>query len=152
MRHSVTAVALFGAAMLATSALTADEPKKDEKKDAKAARKEFSALMKGTHRGEKSPHTRIVMELKKEAPDWDQLAKDAKAFEDVGKAFKNVDLGYASPEKYIKGTAALTKAVGAKDKKAANEAFIGLTNSCGACHNYGGPALALSFDADRLLK
>ena len=150
MRRFVTAIALFSAAVLAANALSADEPKKAESK--KLTQKEFSAIMKAAHRGEKSPHTRVVAELKKDAPDWEQLAKDAKAFDDVGKAFKGVKLDYVSPAKYLEGSAALTKAVGDKDKKAAGEAFIKLTNSCGACHSYGGPALALGFDKDRLLK
>ena len=152
MRRYVVALALFGAAVLASNALTADEPKKDDKKDEKTARKEFSKLMKDTHRGDKSPHARIVAELKKDTPDWEQLAKDAKAFTYMGAAFKGVRLDYVSPAGYIKSAAELTKATGEKDKKAASEAFLGLTKTCGACHSYGGPATALSFDSDRRLK
>lgn len=151
MRRYVTALALFGAGLLVANGLTADE-KKAEEKDTKLTKKELSKLMKDTHRGEKSPHTRIALELKKEGMNWEQFAKDAKAIEDMGKAFKNARLDYVSPAKYIESAAALTKAAGDKDRKAAGEAFVNLTKSCGACHNYGGAATALAFDADRLLK
>jgi hypothetical protein len=96
--------------------------------------------MKDTHHGEKSPHGRTVAELKKDAPDWAQLAKDAKAFAEMGEAFKGVRLDYRSPEKYIESAKSLTKATGEKDKKATTEAFAGLTKSCAACHDYGAPA------------
>jgi hypothetical protein len=139
MRRYVLALALFGAAALVAGSLAADEPKKDEKKDAKAlTKKEVGKLMKDTHHGDKSPHVRTVAELKKDAPDWVQLAKDAKAFGAMGDAFKGVQLGYSSPEGYIKSSTAFTKATGDKDKKAATEAFTGLTKSCAACHFYGG--------------
>ena len=133
MRRTVLALTLFTAA-----ALTAEEPKKDEKADAKAAIKNLGKLMKAVHQGEKSPHVRTEAELKKDAPDWEQLAKDAKAFAEMGAAFKGVNLRYSSPEKYLTSSAALTKAAGAKDKTAATEAFTGLTKSCVSCHTYGG--------------
>jgi hypothetical protein len=153
MRRYVVALALFSAAVLASSTLTAEEPKKEEKKkDEKTARKEFSKLMKDTHRGDKSPHARIVAELKKDTPDWAEIAKDTKTFTDMGAAFKGVRLDYVSPAGYIKSAAELAKATGEKDKKAATEAFLGLTKTCIACHSYGGPANALSFDSDRRLK
>ena len=108
MRRYVVALALFGAAVLASSTLTAEEPKKDEKKDAKTLRRRtFGKLMKETHRGDKSPHARIVAELKKDAPDWEQLAKDAKAFAAMGEAFKGVRLDYSSPAGYIESTHSL---------------------------------------------
>ena len=111
MRRTVLALTLFTAA-----ALTAEEPKKDEKADAKAAIKNLGKLMKAVHQGEKSPHVRTEAELKKDAPDWEQLAKDAKAFAEMGAAFKGVNLRYSSPEKYLTSSAALTKAAAAEDK------------------------------------
>jgi hypothetical protein len=131
MRRYVLALALFGAATL----VTADEPKKDAKA---LTKKDIGKLMKATHHGDKSAHARTVAELKKDAPDWEQLAKDAKAFAAMSDAFKGVRLDYSSPEKYIESTKSFTKATGAKDKKAANEAFTGLTKSCASCHSYGG--------------
>jgi hypothetical protein len=141
MRRVTTAAALFGAALLAASALTAEEPKKDEK----TVRKDIAKMMKDAHRGEKSPHVRVEAELKKEKPDWDQLAKDAKAFDTMGKEFKNLGIyyPYTSPTGYIKTAAALGKAAGEKDRKAATEAFAGLNKSCVACHSYGGPGGAI---------
>jgi hypothetical protein len=142
MRHVAMAVALFGAALWAANGLTAEEPKKDEK----TVMKDITKLMKETHRGEKSPHVRVEAELKKDSPDWDQVAKDAKAFDEMGKAFKSLGIyyPYASPAGYVKNASALGKAAGEKDKKAATEAFTGLTKSCVACHSYGGPGGTLS--------
>jgi hypothetical protein len=127
MRRIVLVLALFSAA-----ALTADEPKKD----VKVTKKDVAKMMKETHRGEKAPYTRTAAELKKDTPDWDQIAKDAKAFTEMGAALKSAGL-YTSKEQYVNSSAALVKATGDKDKKAANEAFTGLTMSCGSCH-YGG--------------
>ena len=142
MRRVVFAAALFGAAVLAASGLTADEPKKDEKKaEAKLTKKELGKMMKDTHHGEKSPHARTAAELKKDSPDWEQITKDVKAFAAMGETLKsnNYTAGaYTSPVKYNASTAALGKAAGDKDKKAATEAFTGLTKSCTVCHNYGG--------------
>ncbi len=139
MRRVVFAVTLFGAAALAAGGVTADEPKKDEKKtEAKLTKKEFGKMMKDAHHGAKSPHARTAAELKKDSPDWDEIAKDVKAFAAMGDAFKRVQLGYTSPAKYNAATTALGKAAADKDKKAATEAFTGLTKSCTACHFYGG--------------
>jgi hypothetical protein len=55
----------------------------------------------------------------------------------MGAVLKASRMGYPSPAKYIAGAEALGKATTGKDKKAATEAFNGLTASCGACH-YGG--------------
>ena len=129
MRRTVLALTLFAA-----TALAADEPKKD----AKLTKKEIGKLMKDAHKGEKSPHARTEAELKKDAPDWEQVTKDAKAFAAMGDALAAANLPYVSPEKYISSTKALGKAAGAKDKSAAAEAFTGLTKSCVACHSYGG--------------
>jgi hypothetical protein len=139
MRRFVMAVALFGAAALAAGGLAADEPKKAEKNEPKGAKKDIGKMMKERHHGEKSAQVRTAAELKKDAPDWDEIAKNAKAFTEMGAAFKGADLGYASPKEYITSAAALTKAVSEKDKKTATEAFTGLTKSCSACHYYGGP-------------
>jgi hypothetical protein len=135
MRRVLIAAALFGAAALATGALTADEPKKD----AKATKKDIGKLMKETHKGEKSAHVRVEAELKKDSPDWEQVAKGTKSFAEMGDALTAAALPYVSPEKYVTSTKALTKAAGEKDKKAAAEAFTALTKSCSACHTYAGP-------------
>lgn len=129
MQRIVFAVALFGAALLAASSVTADEP-------AKLTKKDIAKLMKDAHTGAKSPHARTLEELGRGSPDWDQVGKDAKAFAAMAEAFKRADLGYTSPAKYAESAAALGKAAGAKDKKAAAEAFTGLTKSCSSCH-YG---------------
>ena len=136
MRRYVLALALFGAAALVASSLAADEPKKDAKA---LTKKDIGKLMKETHHGDKSAHARTVAELKKDTPDWEQLAKDAKAFVTMSEAFKGVRFDYTSPTKYIESSTALTKATAAKDKKAANDAFTGLTKSCSSCHFYGPP-------------
>ena len=146
MRRVVTAAALFGAALVAAGALTADEPKKETpKKDKMTVRQDIGKLMKATHKGEKSPHVRVEAELKKDAPNWDQVAKDAKAFDEMGKEFKNLAsfYPYVSPVGYVKSAEALGKAAGDKDRKAATEAFTGLSKSCSACHFYGGPGGAI---------
>jgi hypothetical protein len=140
MRPGVLALALFGGAALATGGLTADEKKVDEKKVTKAlTKKEVAALMKQTHRGEKSAQVLVEAELKKDAPDWEQIARGAKAFTRMGEAFSGVDLGYSSPAKYVASAKALDKAAGEKDKKAADEALAGLKRSCSRCHSYAGP-------------
>ena len=46
----------------------------------------------------------------------DADADDAKAFADMGEAFKGVNLRYSSPEKYLASSAALTKAAAAEGK------------------------------------
>ena len=132
MRRYVLALALFGAAVLVAGSRAADEPKKD----AKALKEDIGKRMKETHDGDKSPHARVAAELKKDAPDWERLAKDAKAFAAMSEAFGSVRLNYRSPAKYIESSKSFTKATTAKDKKAANEAFTGLTQSCVACHDY----------------
>jgi cytochrome c556 len=134
MRRIVIAAALL-AAVLAATGLTADEPKKDEPK--KPTNKDIGKLMKDTHKGEKTPYARTEAELKKDAPDWEQITKDAKAFADLGAALKALRPDHTAPEKYSTSAVALGKAAGEKDKKNATEAFTGLTQSCGSCH-YGG--------------
>lgn len=135
MRRFGMLLALFGAAALAVGSLTADEPKKDDPK--KLTSKEIAKMMKETHRGEKSAYSRTQTELKKDTPDWNQIAKDVKVFTEMGAVLKASRMDYTSPAKYISSAEALNKATTDKDKKAANEAFVGLTNSCSACH-YGG--------------
>lgn len=134
MRRYVVLLVLLGGA-----AFAGDEPKKD----VKLTKKDIGKMMKDAHRGDKSPQSRVTAELKKDAPDWAQLTKDAKAFTDMGAAFKNVELNYSSPTQYIEGAAALTKATTGKDKKAATDAFVALNKSCIACHSYGGIGGAL---------
>lgn len=134
MRRFCVLVVLFAAAAFTVSSLTADEPKKEDAK--KLSSEEIAKMMKNVHRGEKSAYSRTQAELKKDTPDWDQIAKGVKDFSDMGAALKG-NVAYTSPAKYIASTEALAKAAKDKDKKAATEAFAGLTNSCGACH-YGG--------------
>jgi hypothetical protein len=134
MRRFGMFLALFGAAALAVSSLAADGPRKENPKA--LTEKEIGKMMKDTHRGEKSAYSRTQVELKKDTPDWDQIAKDVKAFSEMGTALRG-HVAYTSPAKYIASTEALGKAAKDKNKKAATEAFVGLTNSCGSCH-YGG--------------
>ena len=142
MRQVLIAFVLFGAAALTVNELTAEE-----KKEAKElTRKEIGKLMKDTHDGAKTPDARTVAELKKDSPDWEQIAKDAKAFTAMGEVLKaNAPFGYPkddrffTPKDYVESAAALTKAAGAKDKKAATAAFTALTKSCAACHCYDLP-------------
>jgi cytochrome c556 len=126
------ACALAGAAAVAACGLAADAPKPE-----RVTVKEIKELMGKTHKGEKSPFARTGAELKKETPDWEQVAKDAKAFAEMGEVLKSGGL-YTDPSKYIAGAAELTKAAKDKDSKAATAAFAGLSKSCSACH-YGGP-------------
>jgi hypothetical protein len=128
------AIALFGAAALVANGLSADEPKKEEPKFTK---KDIGKMMKEIHRGEKAAYTRVSAELKKDTPDWDVITKETKSFAEMSAAFKKAPLGWTSPAKYISSAEALAKAASEKDKKAADTAFVGLTNSCSSCH-YGG--------------
>jgi cytochrome c556 len=134
MRQYVLAITLFGMAVLITNALSADEPKKEE---SKLAKKDIGKMMADIHRGEKSSYSRVNAELKKDSPDWDVIAKETKSFAEMSAAFKKAPLGYTSPAKYISSAESLAKAASEKDKKAADTAFVGLTNSCNSCH-YGG--------------
>src|SRR5689334_18804568 len=134
MRRYVLVLVLFGAAMLVANGLSADEPKKEEKRP---TGKEIGKLMADIHRGEKSSYSRVNAELKKDTPDWGVIAKETKSFSQMSEAFKKAPLGYTSPAKYISSAESLAKAASEKDKKAATTAFVGLTNSCGSCH-YGG--------------
>ena len=101
--------------------------------ETKPAKDTLKDMMTKTHKGEKSPFARTGAELKKDSPDWEQLAKDAKAFTDMGAALKSAGL-YTDPSKYIASAADLTKAAKDKDHKAASAAFAALTQSCSACH------------------
>jgi hypothetical protein len=123
MRRLIVLMALFGAAAVAVGSLTADEPKKPTTED-------IAKMMKETHRGEKSAYSRTQTELKKDSPNWEQIAKDMKAFNEMSAMLKAASGAWVSPEKYISSTEALGKATTGKDKKAATEAFTGLTTSC----------------------
>jgi hypothetical protein len=124
-------VALFALAVLVVSSLTAEEPKKPTRKD-------VAEMMKKTHRGEKSAYARTQAELKKDSPNWEEIAKDVKAFREMSAVMKaTLQLTYTPRANYTTSVESLNKAVTAKDRKAALAAFIGLTNSCAACH-YGG--------------
>ncbi|AWM35740.1 hypothetical protein GobsT_65690 [Gemmata obscuriglobus] len=135
MKRTVFALALAGSALLTTVSISG-EPTKAE---TKLTNKDIAKLMKETHVGAKSPHALTLQELGCESPDWERVVKDAKAFVTMGESFKKTDLGYTSPDKYIAGAAALSKAASAKNKKAATDAFTSLTKSCSACH-YGDPS------------
>jgi hypothetical protein len=138
MRRYVLVLALSGAAVVIAGSLLADEPRKGEKKE--LTKKDVAEMMKATHKGDKTPHARTAAELQKETPDWDQLAKDAKAFTEMGKVLGGVNyFYYHEDDRYAKSATALSKATGEKDKKAANVAFTALTKSCVACHCYHDP-------------
>ena len=133
----VVATAFACAALLTANGFTAEEPKKDDKAPTKVTKDEVKEKMIKVHRGEKSPLGRTTAELKKETPDWEQLAKDVKDFAGMGKSLAGAGL-YTDPARYIASTTTLSKAIGEKDKKAATEAFTGLGKSCSSCH-YGKP-------------
>jgi hypothetical protein len=134
------------AAALFAATLSADEPKKDDKK---AAKPDLKKLMTAAHKGEKSPHAALVGELKKETPDWAAVGASAKAFGEMGATLKANPTGYTTPALYIAASEKLAKAATAKDKKAATEAFTALRGSCTECHTaYGG----IRFTEDGLLK
>ena len=131
-------VGVVAGALLAGGGTAAEEPKKDDKAPAKVSKEKVKEMMIAAHRGEKSPLVRTKAELKKDAPDWDQLAKDAKVFAEMGEVLKTGASPYTNPKGYIEAGAALGKAVGEKDAKASGEAVGKLGTSCGACH-YGVP-------------
>lgn len=129
-RNGVLAACVIAAGGLA---VLADPPAKKPTKD------EVKEQMIKVHRGDKAPLARVKSELGKETPDWEQLAKDAKLFAEMGETLKGGGASpYTSPEKYVASSVALGKAVGDKDKAKASEAFTGLTKSCSSCH-YGVP-------------
>jgi hypothetical protein len=126
-------------AVLAVGGLWADEPKKDDKTPKPATKEQVHEMMKKLHKGEKSALTRTKEELKKDKPDWEQLAKDAKGFVEMGEMLNTRPPNYTNPKGYIDGAAALAKAFGAKDKDASGKALAAFSQSCSACH-YGNPA------------
>ena len=138
-RNWKTGIAFAVAAILAIGGLNAEEPKKEEKAPKRATKEELKEMMTKLHKGEKSPLARTGAEVKKESPDWEQLAKDVKGFVEMGEVLKVSASPYTPPKGYIDGAAALTKAVGKKDKQASAQAFTALTQSCSVCH-YGNPA------------
>ena len=83
--------------------------------------------------------TRTKDELKKDSPDWEQLAKDVKGFVEMGDVLKVSASPYTSPKGYIDGAAALAKAFGEKNREASAKALAAFRQSCSACH-YGNPA------------
>ena len=128
------------AVVFAVGALFADEPKKDDKTPKRSTEevlKQLQEMMTKHHKGEKAPLARTAAEVKKESPDWEQLAKDAKGFVEMGKALD--ESGHYGRARYIEGALALAKAVEKKDKDASVKAFATLSKSCSACH-YGNPA------------
>jgi hypothetical protein len=150
MSRYVLALVLFCAAALVATGLTAEEPRKvgTKARAKKLSKVEIAQMMKDAHYGPKTPDARIVAELKKDSPDWEQIAKDAKAFTAMGQALEvNGPFGHPSlrdkglfaPKDYIASASALSKAASEKDKKAATAAFTGLTKSCAACHCYDLP-------------
>jgi hypothetical protein len=132
-RKWVAAGVVFAAAALLTAgSAPADEPKKNPKRTLE----EIKEMMTKAHKGAKSPLARTGTELKRDKPDWGQLAKDAKVFAEMAAALD--ESGHYGRGGYLKSAAAFGKAAGAKDAKAATEAFASLKQSCGACH-YGVP-------------
>src|SRR5262245_52474961 len=95
-----TGLVFVVAALLATAGLTAEEPKKDEKAPKRATREQLTEMMTKAHKGEKSPLVRTGAELKKDKPDWEQVAKDAKVFIEMGDVLK-VSVDYTNPKGYI---------------------------------------------------
>lgn len=137
LKPIVRGVAGAFAVLVAAGWLLADAPKPE----AKPTKKKVQELMTAAHKGAKSPLGRTNAELTKDAPNWEQLLKDARTFVVVGDALKTRGETYTSPEGYIAASAALAKAAAAKDKAAAAAAFGKLTQSCGACH-YGGVGIS----------
>jgi hypothetical protein len=131
----VVAAAFACAALLTAGSLTAEEPKKDDKAPAKGevTLKQIKEMMLKVHRGEKAPLMRTPEELKKDTPDWEQLAKDGKEFATMSDMLSKAGL-YTDSTKYVSSSTELSKAVGEKDKKAASEAFNSLNKTCGNCH------------------
>ena len=128
------------AALFAAGALWADEPKKDDKtpkRPAEEVLKQLQEMMTKLHKGEKAPLARVAAEVKKDTPDWEQLAKDARGFVEMGKALD--ESGHYGRSDYIGGAAALAKAIEKKDREASAKAFTAFRRSCSACH-YGNPA------------
>jgi len=123
-------LAVVASCALTAGWLLADEPRADTKPPTE---KEVKELMQKTHKGKDAPLARMDAELKKDAPNWDQVAKDTKAFADMADVLKRRS-SYPSPAAYISSTAALEKATKEKDRAAAGKAFVGLTQSCGGCH------------------
>ena len=138
MRKSLPLLAAI-AALLTLGALVADEPKKDDKAPKPATKEQLKEMMTKLHKGDKSALSRTKNELTKDKPDWDQLAKDAKAFAEMADVLKVTPSPYTSPKGYIDGAAALAKAFGEKDKEASGKAFTAFSKSCSGCH-YGNPA------------
>jgi len=135
--HRIPLIAAATAAgLLAVGTLLAEEPKKADKPKTKEQVKE---MMTKLHKGEKSALARTRAELEKDQPDWEQLAKDAKAFAEMGDVLKVSASPYTNPTGYIDGAAALAKASAAKDKAEAGKAMTAFGRSCSACH-YGNPA------------
>jgi hypothetical protein len=138
IRKWVSAGVVFAAAALLAAGVAAGEPAKGEPAPKRLETKELAAMMTRVHKGEKAAFTRAAAELKKDKPDWDQLAKDAKEFVGMGATLKVSANPYTNPQGYIAAAGDLAKAVGAKDAKAAAGAFAALGKSCSACH-YGNP-------------
>ncbi|MDB5311262.1 MAG: hypothetical protein JWO38_5464 [Gemmataceae bacterium] len=132
MRRKLMA-AVVGVLCVASAGWLAACGPKPEKKP--ATKDQITEMMKKAHEGENAPFTRVRAELKKDAPDWETLAKDAKVFTDLGNVLGDENY-HSSPAKYIAAAAGLTKAAKEKDKPAATAAFAKLSKSCSSCH-YG---------------
>jgi hypothetical protein len=108
--------------------------------------KDVEAMMKKVHAGKDAPLARTRAELKKDAPNWEVLAKDAKAFTEMGGLMRRAyPMTYTARSpywyavEYAERGEALVKAAKGNDRPAATAAFAGLSKSCSACH-YGYPA------------
>jgi hypothetical protein len=131
-------VACFCVGVIALSGAATDAPKPEEKAPKKVTKEEVKAQMIAAHRGEKSPLARTEAELKKDAPNWEQLGKDAKEFAKMAELLKMAPPAYTDATKYITSTADFEKAATGKDTQKAVAALMGLRKSCSACH-YGIP-------------
>ena len=98
--------------------------------------------MKRVHDGKDSPLWTTRMELKKDAPNWELLTKNAKAFAEMAEVIRPAleTMTYTSRSRYwysmryIDDTEALGKAIQMEDKQAATVALGHTMNSCGNCH------------------
>ena len=131
-------VACFCVGAIALGSSATDAPKTEEKAPKKVTKEEVKKMMIAVHRGEKSPLVLTGLDLKKDSPDWAQLAKNAKEFTAMAELLKVAPPSYTDASKYIESAKNLDKAIGEKDGKKATDAFAGLGKSCSACH-YGVP-------------
>jgi fructose-specific component phosphotransferase system IIB-like protein len=98
-------------------------------------------IMETLHKGPKSPLSTVKAALKKAAPDWTEIQKQAEEFAKYGESLPKNDPPKgkkASYEKLAKAFAANTKTLKEsaerEDLKATKSAFNKISSSCTACH------------------